>query len=115
MLQQQHPVPGCEASRIRNAGLKTTQNLLDEPAFTAKTGDQRDIGILGKSRLAPTLYSNTADEAHPPLLKLTKRLKIACRVEDIVGDPVGSRHPCSFLNQRCCSTKPEWLIRFGFL
>ena len=82
--------------------------------FPVLTHANGDIGILGEARSAPTLYSNTTNEAGAPFLKLTEGLKISCRVEDVVGDLVRLRHPRSFLNKRCCSTIPEYPIRLGF-
>jgi len=69
---------------IRETPWVVCEQVIDRAFLMAEPGEQRQISILGKTRLAPALHGDAADEAELPPSALAERLEVVGGSEDRV-------------------------------
>lgn len=100
-FQQKNSMDQGKGARIlpsRNIVPKQQIHIL---FFTAKPCQKREVNVFRQSRLAPTLNRQAADETKRPSLGNKQRLQFQGFLDKVF------HRQCNFINQRCCSTRPD--------
>lgn len=77
-------VAANKVAGIRETPWVVCEQVIDLTFLIAEPGEQRQISILGKTRLAPALHGDAADEAELPPSALAERLEVVGGSEDRV-------------------------------
>ena len=77
-----------ELSGQWNAGFDPIkrQQRVNERRLGAEACQQREIDVVGDSRLTPFLHGEATDETKPPALAAAELRQSHCRVEYVVGN-----------------------------
>lgn len=76
------------------------QQTVNERSFVAKPGEKSQINVYSFARLSPTKDGNPANETELPAFCQADGLQFCGRLNNTI-------HLCAFMNNRCCSTRPD--------